>query len=83
MLPEKHFDSREELVKSYMEALKEANLMKLLQTMDPIVIDKIKGNERTFMLFLRSQPNPVDFILNTRGGFDHGNPCKAPSLMGR
>lgn len=64
MLPEKKFSSREELVEAYLSALKEANLLKLLQTMDPLVIEKIRGNERTFMLFLRSRPNPVEFILS-------------------
>jgi len=64
MLPKKRFSSREELIEAYLEALKEANLMKLLQTMDPLVIEKIRGNERTFMIFLRSQPNPVEYILS-------------------
>ncbi len=64
MLPKKHFASEEELIRAYRKALDEVNLMKLLQTLDPLVIEKIQGNERTFMLFLRSQPNPLEFILS-------------------
>lgn len=64
MLPKRHFASQEELIRAYRKALEDANLMKLLQTLDPLVIEKIQGNERTFMLFLRSQPNPVEYILS-------------------
>jgi hypothetical protein len=64
MLPKRHFASQEELIRTYRKALDDANLMKLLQTLDPLVIEKIQGNERTFMLFLRSQPNPVEYILS-------------------
>ena len=63
LLPEKQFASEKVLIDAYLTALKEANLMKLLKTMDPLVLEKIRGNERTFMLFLRSQPNPAEFIL--------------------
>lgn len=62
LLPEKEFNSQEEILNSFLKALKKADLMKLLQTLDPAVIKKIKGNERNFMLFLRSQKNPASFI---------------------
>lgn len=63
LLPRKHFSSEKDLTDSYLKALKTANLTRLLQTMDPLVIEKIRGNERNFMIFLRSQPNPEDAIL--------------------
>ena len=68
LLPEKHFESKKELIDAYLKALKKADIMDLLKTMDPLVIEKIKGNERNFMLFLRSQPNPADFILSADPG---------------
>jgi len=62
MLPRKEFHSHAELVNAYSKALKKADMMKFFQTLDPSVIEKIRGNERTFMLFLRNQRNPVSFI---------------------
>ncbi len=64
MLPERTFGSEQELIRTYLDALKKADLMDLLQTMDPLVREKIRGNERTFMLYLRSQPNPAEYILS-------------------
>ncbi len=64
LLPRKEFNSREDLINAYQRALREANIHDLLQTLDPVVIDKIRGNERTFMIFLRNQPNPLDAILS-------------------
>jgi len=68
LIPHHQFNSQDELIKSYLHALKKANLMKLLQTMDPLVIEKIRGNERTFMLFLRNQQDPASFILSADPG---------------
>jgi hypothetical protein len=71
--------------------LKKADLMELLQTLDPLVIEKIRGNERTFMLFLRNQPDPVSCILAadpekgiiiksfTIGGTGEGSPAPPDS----
>lgn len=64
LLPQRHFDSREELIRTYRKALDDANLYRLLQTLDPLVIASIRGNERNFMLFLRSQQDPVEAILS-------------------
>lgn len=63
MLPRKKFRSEKELVDTYLHALKKANLTKLLQTLDPMVVEKIRGNERKFIIFLRNQPNPENAIL--------------------
>jgi len=93
LLPEKRFDSEKELIDAYLAALKKADLMDLLQTMDPLVIEKIRGNERTFMLYLRSQPDPAEFILSadpergivirsfsiSKGPLDQPAPGAAPS----
>ncbi|MFC1693608.1 hypothetical protein ACFL1R_08905, partial [Candidatus Latescibacterota bacterium] len=62
MLPKKTFISKKDVVDTYKKALKDANLMKLLQTLNPEVLEKIRGNERNFMLFLRGQNNPEVFI---------------------
>ncbi len=64
LLPRKEFRSEKELTDTYLHALKKANLTRLLQTMNPVVVEKIRGNERNFMLFLRSQPDPADAILS-------------------
>jgi hypothetical protein len=92
LLPHHHFRSQDELVKSYLHALKKANLTKLLQTMDPLVIEKIRGNERAFMLFLRGQPDPATCILSAdpergiiiksfsvSGGFSQESPVQPDS----
>lgn len=63
ILPKKKFDSEEDLINTYLKALEKANMMKFLQTLDPSVIDRIEGNERTFMLHLRSQEDPESFII--------------------
>jgi hypothetical protein len=68
LLPKKHFRSEKELVDSYLRALRKANLMELLQTMDPVVIENIRGHEREFMLFLRNQPDPKAAILSADPG---------------
>jgi hypothetical protein len=64
MLPKKHFASQKDLVDSYLGSLKKADIMGLLQTMDPEVIGKIRGHEREFMIILRNQPDPRDAILS-------------------
>ncbi len=64
MLPRREFKTHEELVSAYLQALEKANLYKLLQTLDPLVIEKIRGNERNFMIFLRGQPDPREAILS-------------------
>lgn len=58
LLPQKTFRTQEELIHSYEHALRRANMKELLQTMDPMVIQNIRGHERDFMLFLRRQPDP-------------------------
>ena len=63
LLPKKEFDSEEDLINTYLKALEKTDMMNFLQTLDPSVIDRIEGNERTFMLHLRSQENPKSFIL--------------------
>ncbi|MDP2984593.1 MAG: hypothetical protein Q8O92_14840 [Candidatus Latescibacter sp.] len=95
LLPHRNFRSQEELVKFYTRALKKADLMELLQTLDPLVIEKIRGNERTFMLFLRNQPDPVSCILaadpergiiiksfSISGGVSEGSPAPPDSSAG-
>ena len=64
LIPRKHFHSQKELVDSYMRSLKKADLMGLLTTMDPAVIEKIRGHERDFMIFLRNQPDPKAAVLS-------------------
>jgi hypothetical protein len=64
LLPKRRFASREELIQTYRKSLDKANLYQLLQTLDPLVIAKINGNERDFMLFLRGQTDPVEAILS-------------------
>ena len=64
LLPKKTFGTQEELIRSYEHALKRANMKDLLQTMDPMVIQNIKGHERDFMLFLCRQPDPKIAILS-------------------
>lgn len=64
MLPHKQFKSETELINAYLKALKKADLTNLLEIMDPLVLEKIQGNERMFMIFLRSQPNPAEFIFS-------------------
>ncbi len=62
LLPERDFKTREELLGTYIDALRDANLERLLQTINPHVIKAIEGNERQFMLYLRGQTNPLAYI---------------------
>ncbi len=64
LLPKKQFKTQEDLVRSYEHALKRANMKGLLQAMDPVVIQNVRGHERDFMLFLRRQPDPKAAILS-------------------
>ncbi len=64
LLPKRRFESPQSLVNAYLKALREANLYDLLRTLDPLVVEKIHGNERNFMLFLRGLPNPAEAILS-------------------
>ncbi|HUT63732.1 MAG TPA: hypothetical protein VMZ04_07225 [Anaerolineae bacterium] len=65
LLPRKSFENQQELIDTFRKALKKADLMKLLQTMDPLVIKNIQGNERNFMIYLRNQKNPIAYIKAT------------------
>ena len=57
LLPERHFKSKLELFQTFDDALKKSDYMMLFQTFNPQVIDDIKGNERRFVTFIRSQSN--------------------------
>ena len=68
LIPKREFNSKEQLLQTYLKSLRKADMMTFLQTLNPSVVAKIHGNERTFMLFLRGQQNPLDAVLEADPG---------------
>jgi len=62
LIPQKHFSSRDDLIRAYRNALSEAHLYHLLVTLRPESRELIRGNEREIMIQLRRQPDPTLFI---------------------
>jgi len=81
VLPKRTFASEQELVDTFLTALNDADMWRLLQTLHPLVIEKIRGNERTFMLYLRGRPHPAEFILSADP--DEGIVIKSFSVSGQ
>ncbi len=62
LLPKKTFKSREEIIEAYRKAIKNADLYDLLQTLHQDTREKIKGNERAFLIQLYRDENPMQYI---------------------
>jgi len=68
LLPQKTFKTREQLIDTYLKALRKADLFPLLQTLSPETREFIRGHERVFMIELRRQPDPTAFIEDADPG---------------
>ena len=64
LLPALEYDSQQELVAAYLDALEDANLYRFLQTLEPEFLTTIVGHERELMIFLRNQPDPTGYIAS-------------------
>ena len=61
-LPERTFESKQEILEAFDNALLTSNYILLFQTLDPKVRANIQGNERSFVTYLRAHQDVLSLI---------------------